>query len=296
MTSSSSNNASAHLAFGRNRGVRVLAALLRLADRHTPDLAARLALDLFFAPLPTKLTQRGSPPPLWQMQTIEAGQRQVAVWRQRAAKPAGERPMVLLVHGWAGSGKQMLPLGAALAAAGMDPVLIDLPAHGRSDGWRCTMPQIVAALFAVQRRLGPARAIVAHSMGAVASLHAIAHGLSAERVVIMAPSSPPASVLRWFADTFGLDEGMQMRMRWRIETIEGMALNEFEAAWFAARVAVPTLVVHDTEDRLAPFGNAQALVRELPCARLHPLQGSSHRRMLSDPRVIDLTLAHLVAS
>jgi pimeloyl-ACP methyl ester carboxylesterase len=41
-------------------------------------------------------------------------------------------------------------------------------------------------------------------------------------------------------------------------------------------VRVPTLVLHGTEDPLFPFPHAEALVREIPRARLLPLEGVGH--------------------
>ena len=94
------------------------------------------------------------------------------------ADTAGAR-RVLLTHGWAGDAQQMRALGEALAAAGFDPVLLDLPAHGASDGARATLPQWVRALFTASAALGPWYGVVAHSLGALAVAHASARGLSA---------------------------------------------------------------------------------------------------------------------
>lgn len=41
-------------------------------------------------------------------------------------------------------------------------------------------------------------------------------------------------------------------------------------------ITAPTLVVHGTEDPLFPFGNALALAREIPGARLLPLERVGH--------------------
>ncbi len=298
MSTSSSSTPSAGLAFGQSRVARWLASGLRATDRLAPQLAARLALDLFFTPLPLKLGARQRVRKPWRVEHLACGGGRVALLRHTgvsAASAAGSRPRALLVHGWAGSALQMLVLGEALAAAGWEPVLLDLPAHGRSDGWRCTMPQIVSSLFAVQQHLGPATAVVAHSMGAVASLHAVAGGLAAQRLVVMATSSSPASVLAWFGDVFGLRPGLLTRMRQRIERVEGMVLEQFEPAWLAPRLRVPVLLLHDRDDRMAPLANSHALARTLQHAELRVIDGSSHRRMLSDARVLQATLAHLGA-
>jgi pimeloyl-ACP methyl ester carboxylesterase len=283
----------AGLAFGQSRLARAAAFALRAADRLAPALTARCAVQLFFTPLPTKLSSRRRVPPPWRLDRLHTGREGFALLHWQSA--AVDRPRVLLVHGWAGDALQMRPLGEALAGAGFEPVLMDLPAHGRSAGWRCTMPQIVRSLFEAESRFGPFDAIVAHSMGAVASLHAVAHGLRARRLVALAPSSPPASVLRWFGEAFGLRQALLSRMRTRIETHEAMALEQFEAPWLGLRVTAPVLLVHDRADRMAPVANAEALLRALPDAQLHATEGLSHRRILSDSAVVERALAHVVA-
>lgn len=295
VTTSFSTTRSAGLAFGQSRFARSAAAALRATDRIAPDFAARLALNLFFTPFPTKLSSRRHPPPGWRVERLHTGQEGFCLLRFEASPRDHARPPVLLVHGWAGDALQMRPLGEAVASLGYEPVLMDLPAHGRSEGWRCTMPQIVRALFEAERQVGPFHAVVAHSMGAVASLHALATGLSARRLVALAPSSTPESVLRWFGDTFRLSPGLVRRMRDRIQSHGRMAFEQFEVPWLAERVQTPVLLVHDRGDRMAPVANSEALMGSLRHARFHATQGLSHRRVLADADVIRLAMAHLSA-
>src|SRR5262249_9162168 len=152
---------------------------------------------------------------------------------------------------------QMRVLGDTLAEAGLDPVLLDFPAHGRSGGWRSTLPQFTRAIHAAHARLGPLHAIVGHSLGALATLHTAARGLAVTRLALLAPSPPPALFLRWFAGSFGLAESIPQRMRDHIEEREGIPLHCFEPDWLGARVAKSTLVVHDESDRVAPFAGGQ---------------------------------------
>jgi pimeloyl-ACP methyl ester carboxylesterase len=291
-TSTAKPMESAALAFGQSRVARFLGSALRGVDRVAPHLAARLALHLFFAPIPSRLGARKRLAAHWQVERVSLLGGSIAVLRLRSAR-SGERPRVLLVHGWAGNALQMQAMGEAIAEAGFEPILFDLPAHGRSDGWRCTMPQIVESLFAIEVQVGSLAAVVAHSMGGVASLHAVARGLAAERLVVMAPSSTPASVLRWFGQVFSLSEGLILRMRERIVHHEGMALEEFEPGWLTSRLYKPVLIIHDRGDRMAPVSNGQALARALLNSRLQITEGLSHRRVLSDPQVIQAVVAHL---
>ena len=282
-------------AFYASPGARAAAALLRVAHRVAPGLGTRLALNLFSTPLPGKRHARARPVPApWtaHRRPFEGGM--VTTW-QRSDVAAGAPP-VLLVHGWAGDAQQWRALGDRLAAAGFDPVLIDLPAHGRSDGRRSTLPQWVRALFAVTAAHGPWHAVAAHSLGALAAAHALAQGLPAGRLALVATSPPPRQFLHWFASVLGPGEGLARRMQARIEQREGLPLQHFEADWLGPRLQQPTLMLHDADDRTAPLAGAQRLGAAIAGARFETTQGLGHRRILADPAVLERLMAHLAGS
>jgi len=290
-TSSAANPAAAF--YAASPVARALGTVLRLADRLAPALGTRGALRLFFTPLPWKLASRRPLPAPWQVSHWPFEGVQLAVHR-RADLPAG-RPVVLLVHGWAGSAGQMRRLGDALAAQGLEPVLLDLPAHGRSGGWRSTLPQFARALFAATARLGPLHGVVAHSLGSLATLHAAARGLPVQRLALIAPSSPPAQFMAWFAHGFGLPPRVAERMQRHIEHREGVPLAEYEPGWLGPRVAQPTLLLHDEADRIAPFAASRRLAQSLRTAWLEAHGGLGHRRILDDEAVAAAVAAHLAA-
>ncbi len=275
---------------------RSLGAALRLSQTVAPALATRLALRLFFTPLPLKLAGRQRPVPApWRVEHWPFEQGSFAVYRRDAAgaNDAHTRPTVLLVHGWAGDALQMLPLADALDQAGLNPVLLDFPAHGRSAGWRATLPQFVRALWATSARLGPLHGVVAHSLGAVAAAHAVANGLPVGRLALLATSPPPALFLKWFAGSLGLGEGLPLRMGAVIERVEGVPLARFEPAWLGPRLTQPTLVVHDEGDRVSPLAVGQRMAQAIAGARLLTTQRLGHRRVLVDPAVAEAVARHL---
>lgn len=263
---------------------RLLAALLRTVHRAAPRLAAAGALRLFTTPLPGKSHARAKPVPApWFGQPLAFERGRLTAWRRSDVAPGA--PRVLLVHGWAGDAQQWRALGDRLAAAGYDPVLLDLPAHGRSDGRSATLPQWVRALFAATAPLGPWHAVVAHSLGALASAHAVARGLPAGRLALVATSPPPRQFLRWFAAALGPGEAMARRMQAHFERREGVAMTQFEADWLAGHLHRPALLLHDPEDRIAPQAEARRLAQALPQAAFEAWPGLGHRRILADPGV-----------
>jgi pimeloyl-ACP methyl ester carboxylesterase len=283
-------------AFYGGRLARWLGGALRITHRIAPAAGTRLALRLFFTPLPLKTSARKRPAPAaWHAQRFPLEDGSFVLWTRSDAQANADpaRPKVLLVHGWAGDAMQMREFGDALAQQGFAPLLLDFPAHGRSDGWRTTLPQFVRTLFALQARIGPLHAVVGHSLGALAVTHAAAKRLAVERLVLIAPSAPPAKVIHWFAHGFGVGDVLAGRMKQWIEGVEGIPLDQFEPAWLGARTAQPALIVHDRADRAAPLAAGEGLARALPNARLMITEGLGHRRVLADPSVIDAVTQHL---
>lgn len=282
-------------AFYASPTARGIAALLRGLHRVSPDLGTRVALGLFFTPMPTKWLARSRDVPRpWGERRMPFEGGYISVWQRTDLEPG--RPKVLLTHGWAGDAQQLRPLADTLAQAGFEPVLLDLPAHGRSSGWRSNLLQWVRALFAVTARFGPWDGVVAHSLGALAMSHALARGLPARRAALVALAPPPAQFMNWFAQAMGASESLAVRMRGHVERREGVSLGHFEPAWLAERVTQPTLIVHDRGDVTAPLSGSEALLAGLPAGRLHVTEGLGHRRLLSDPGVMQQVLAHLSAT
>lgn len=276
---------------------RSLGLALRLSQSVAPAAATRLALRLFFTPLPLKLAARRRPLPAgWAVEHWPFEHGAMAVYR-RVPEAEGEtaRPTVLLVHGWAGDAQQMLALADALHTTGFEPVMLDFPAHGRSAGWRATLPQFTRALWTASARLGPLHGVVAHSLGALAAAHAAASGLPVQRLALLAPSPPPALFLQWFARSFSLGDSLPQRMGAVIERVEGVPLQRFDPGWLGPRMAQPTLVVHDENDRVSPLAVGQRLAQAVRGATLVVTRTLGHRRVLADAAVVQAVTAHLQA-
>jgi pimeloyl-ACP methyl ester carboxylesterase len=85
---------------------------------------------------------------------------------------------------------------------------------------------------------------------------------------------------------FGLTEATRAAMQKRIETREGILISQFEPQFVGPRIHVPTLVVHDRDDRINVFADGQAFARAVRGAELVATQGLGHRRILKDAQVL----------
>lgn len=208
---------------------------------------------------------------------------------------SGRGPRVLLVHGWDGGSHQLLPFVAPLVARGRSVVLVDLPAHGASEGSFTTIREIADVIARILAEQGPFEAVIAHSVGAAATTLALLEGSEVGRVVLVAPPLSVEGQARAFASMVGADERALAPM---LATIRGTLGREIdEAAWLrdVAALRVPALVFHDRGDRItSPDGSAR-LVSSWPGARLVPTEGLGHARILRDPGVVDEAVAFVVA-
>ena len=268
---------------------------LGAAQRLSPALAERAATRLFLTPLPPKWLQRRHPwAAQWQVERWGFEDASLTLY-SRPAAPHG--PLVLLVHGWGGHAGQMRELAAAVSARGLRPVLLELPAHGRSRGATSNLPQFARAIDYVVARLRQqgheVRAVVAHSLAANALAYAAGRGLDVPRLVLLAPPASPHDYTRLFAHVFGLSETTRAALQHRVETREAVLMRQFEPAASGPRVGAPTLVVHDREDRINPFADGLAFAQAIPQATWLETSGLGHVRLLKASAVLDAVVAHV---
>lgn len=283
--------------YASNPATRVLRLALGTSQRLWPALGLRLAYRLFGTPLPPRWLRRDRAwPGAWTEEhwAFEDASLTLHHPLRHPAAPASSAPAegacVLLVHGWGGHAGQMLPLAQALIVQGLRPVLLDLPAHGKSAGRVSNLPQFARAMEYTLARLAQqgqaVHGVVAHSLAANALAFAAARGLPTQRVVLLAPPASPREYTRLFAQVFGLHEAMRAALQRRIEAREGMLMAQFEPQASGPGVTQPTLVVHDHGDRINQFADGTAFAQAIPGATLLATDGLGHTRLLRAPQVM----------
>lgn len=208
---------------------------------------------------------------------------------------------VLLVHGWTGDAASMTGFVEPLLAAGYRVVAFDLPGHGASTGRELNIPLGVASLAAVARVFGPFHAIVTHSFGGAITLAALAGSVrgqpvvSADRLVLIAAPSSISRITRQFGNAIGLGRRGQAALERRIHIVAGNPVEAFEGPLQLKAIGLPTLVIHDRQDRELGFQHAQALAETGPFVQLEVTEGLGHRRILKARSVAD-SVARFVAN
>lgn len=273
-----------------------LRSAFRIAEQILPGLGARVAASLWFklppGPEPAALPDGATPFEVESMGHTVRG----LTW--------GDGPVVYALHGWGGRGDQFAAYVEPLVAVGYRVVVFDALSHGASDDGpsgrgRAHGIEFGRALDAVAARFGPARAIVAHSMGAVSALLAMRDGwVGTESLVLISPMS---ELSRYF-DRFGALVGFGPRIRRGLDT-ETLRRTGYPVAAVALPLLAhdlaplpPTLVIHDRADKETSYEASVAITEALANVRLISTDGLGHRRILRDPGVVAATVAHVLAA
>lgn len=106
---------------------------------------------------------------------------------------------------------------------------------------------------------------------------------------------------RHFAGTLPFDEAARREVAGRVfdrtanvkSALTNIAFIDHGGRWRErlGQVGAPTLVIHGLEDPFFPYGNGQALAKEIPGARLLPLEGMGHEL---PPAVWDVVVPAIV--
>ncbi len=282
------------------RRSRVVAWLLWAGARLTAPVASRVAgrLAAVLWTIPWQFAGRGGvrPNPADTIGgldpvgavTVPIHRRDRAVTRSHDVRlwSAGDGPTVLLVHGWSDDARTFSPLARALADRGRRAVVCELPAHGSSPGTRTDGLQVAQVIQHVTDHLG-ARVVVSHSLGAFATMIALADGLRVDAAALLAPVVRLSDAVDTFVGRVSLPGRSDAALRHHIERRYGPGLwDELVLDRRAAEFAMPALVVHDPDDRQAPISSVRDLVAAWPGARLVETSGLGHRRLVDDERVM----------
>lgn len=254
-------------------GARAVAA--RSLHTISPQLAARAVARWFLEPENLGLAAVSSGASF----AIRSGDLELA------ARWWGEGPVVLLVHGWNGRADQLAAVATAVAARGHRAVALDLPGHGDSPGTEVGIPLMAHAIAAAADLLGPVDAIVAHSLGAVATTTALANGVDVDRVAFVAPPIRPERWIGRLTRGLGLPRSSSELVASAVESRVGVPIAALDPIALAPSMTAELLIVHDRDDREVPLSAGVAYADAWPGAHLRVTRGLGHARLLDEPAV-----------
>lgn len=211
----------------------------------------------------------------------------------------GTGPLIVLMHGWSGSGTQFRYFIPALVAAGYQIITFDAPAHGQNDGRQSHLVEFTNTLLAIQQQVGEVNTVIAHSLGAMAATLAIQKGLKVEHLVMMAPHLDVQKIFESYSELLNLRPTLANRFH----DLIGHKMYEILDQQDPWTILNPPALLNDkTPTGMLVYDQGDeevdaTLLEEIEmtwkgCVSLKT-EGLGHNRILKDEAVIQSVLAYL---
>lgn len=256
-----------------------------------PSFAKKLAIDLFFKPFrfPFQEAEKIKLTESRQTKFTFHGQKlQMYRW--------GSGPKILLLHGWAGRSGQFREFVDPLVNLGFEVIAFDAPAHGKSTGQHTDIIEFSDALRQVAGMCGPIKAVIAHSIGGAATIHALQNGLQTDRIVFISIPTMPQLILDGYQKRINAsDKSIQNIVQYIDRKYDITFDSIFPEAILPKLPDFPALIIHDNDDKEVPISHAKKLESLLPNAEAYKTQTLGHTRILRDLGVIQKTIDFIAA-
>ena len=262
------------------RYVAIVAYIIRLIDRVSPSLAARISVEMLFRPLSTARGKKEED--FWKTgKPIEF----LSGCHGRVFGTGGER-CVWILHGWKSRGSKLKKLITACVDKGCEVVAWDGPAHGDSPGKRSSLAPYTQILVAdINNSEKKPDAIMGHSFGGAASAYACQLGITPKLLVLISAASSTVGVFERYWDFIGLGTKARNRFMEIVERETGVKVDSMSSANFISTLPQKVLVIHDDEDELVPLSDAIKLKDIRPDVEIFETHGLGHNRILHDEKV-----------
>lgn len=211
-------------------------------------------------------------------------EQRIAAWFAHGQPGAGA---VLLLHGLRSDRRQMLDRAHDLAARGLAVLLIDLPAHGQSDGatmqfGRADAKAVQAALQYLHQQLPEEKiGIIGVSLGAAATALALPHSqVKASAVVLesMFATLQDATIHR-MQTQFGAPLGRFLTplLLWQLPLRFGFSAEQIRPIDQLAQLGAPVLIAAGTADQSTPWAETLRLfAAAVEPKQLWAVEGAGH--------------------
>ncbi|MEM6522229.1 MAG: alpha/beta hydrolase [Bacteroidota bacterium] len=223
--------------------------------------------------------------------TIEFQNKKVQVYKW------GEGTPVLFVHGWMGRAVQFHKFIPAFNKAGYSVISFDSTGHGLSEGSKSHLMEFAGVIKLLSDEYGKFRMVVGHSLGGVASLHAVKDFDVTDKLVMITSPAIAEEIVYEFRKKIGASEKCEPYFEKYILETYGKRFEEYSASQIVTEVENADLfLIYDKNDREVSMQNAEVMQRNCPDARFMITQGLGHNRILKDKEVITSTLEFLQRS
>ncbi|WP_345374031.1 alpha/beta hydrolase [Algivirga pacifica] len=258
-------------------------------EKVSPQLAERWFTKLFTSPFryPIPEPEKAFFKTVEKEETLNWNGEEVKVYQWGEGKP------ILMVHGWMGRAGQFRKMIPAFTKEGYKVISFDAIAHGYSTGKSTHMLEFSQTIQELGKQYGPFEAIIGHSLGGVACLHATIVAKLTKKLVMLGSPSVGEDILSDFRKLINASEKNIPYMLERVQDLTGQSFFELSGIALVKQLrGVELLLVHDKQDKQVSFLHSEAVHANYKDSELILTEGLGHNRILKDKEVIKKVFAH----
>jgi len=202
-------------------------------------------------------------------------------------------PAILFVHGWTATATCFVNFIDPLLAKGYQVISYDSIAHGETSGTSVSLTEWADTVIATMKKIGKVHCIVGHSLGSGAIVIASSLELQTNKIVLISPVADISKVTEQFAKALSIPVRIMEKMHEYAWRKYHSSASKYGNNWndiFESDFKVPTLIIHDIDDKEIDISNARMLAKQWSWAELIETKRLGHRRILLDPDVITAAL------
>lgn len=257
----------------------------KLLQFFSTSLATKFAVKLFGTPIRFKTPEREkmmAKSAQKELLMIPELKKEVMVYTYGYSKRK-----VLLVHGWSGRGTQLFKIADKLLENGFMTISFDAPAHGKSKGKTTLMTEFIATSKFLEEKYGPFEIAIGHSLGGMAVLNSVKRFLKVKKAIIIGSGDIITDIIIGFIQKLELQQKIVGKMKSLFLKKFGEDIDNYSGSVAALDVKIPTLVIHDTEDKEVPVECAYNIRKNLEFGEILVTNGLGHTRILKDNFVVE---------
>lgn len=202
------------------------------------------------------------------------------------------KKIALLCHGWESNAGSLGAFVEPLTQAGYSVIAYDGPAHGSSEGKQANLLTFKAVASEVIQRYGQPKVAIGHSLGAnVVMLLSQSEQIPFKKSILISPVNKIQTVFDGFKEIFKIPESIHATMITLINQQSNFQVNQLHFSEVAKASAIQNaLIMHDRDDQITSFWHSESLNEAWDNAKLVPIEGSGHYKILWHPKTLQYAL------
>ncbi|WP_438710070.1 alpha/beta hydrolase [Aquimarina muelleri] len=184
---------------------------------------------------------------------------------------------ILLVHGWESNTHRWKNLIQKLHKERYNIIAFDAPAHGNSSGKILNIPLYTKCLQKIVELYRPNH-ILGHSIGAMTTIfHQYTYpSIEIEKLIMLAPPSDLSRIMKGYQDILKLSPKFMKALNLYFKEKHGFYFEEFSASIFSKKINKKGLLIHDKNDPIAPYTEAEAISKNWDEVRFISTENYGH--------------------